>query len=79
MSHTIQYHRQITDAPMLVRTNDAPTIAYFQGLGTPAFHSNTAGALWALAATDSNAGDVSGSCFLVSAEAYKRAEAGRLS
>jgi hypothetical protein len=79
VAQKIQYKRQITDAPMLVRTDDADLITFLSSLGTPSFHSNTAGALWALAATDANAGDVAGSAFLVSAEAFKRADAGRLS
>jgi hypothetical protein len=74
-----QYKRQVTDAPMLVRTDDVDVIAFLAGLPAPSFHSNTAGALWTLDATDANAGDVAGSAFLVSAEAFKRADAGRLS
>ncbi len=79
MARTIQYRRQITEAPMLLATTDDTLSAWLLSLGAPTFFSNTAGALWAVEVTDGTDTSDGGTAYIVSAEAAKRAEAGRLS
>lgn len=66
---------------MIVQVDDADLDGYCRALPAPDVYSNTAGQLWGLAATDEEADGAytGGSAYLVSAEAFKRLVAGRLS
>lgn len=72
----LNYKRAVSDMPLIVSTVDVDVIAFLASLPEPSFESVTSGKLWSIPCTGPT--EAEGSAFLCSAEAAKRAQAGRL-
>jgi hypothetical protein len=71
VSANLTYKKQITDAPMLVHSDDSNVLTYLAALPGPSFLAATQGEEWALPCVSDEIGGA-GSAVLVSAASYRR-------